>query len=264
MFIAGLWLCSTLAWAGLQTEEVEYRVGDTVMTGYLAYDDSIAGKRPGVLVVHEWWGHNEYARKRAEMLAALGYTALAVDMYGDGKVADHPDDARAFMMAVVSDMGAVEARFDAARELLMQHETVDSEQIAGIGFCFGGAVVLGMARAGKPLAGVVSFHGSLGTETPAQDGAVQARVLVFNGAADPTVPPEQVTAFEQEMKAAHVDYELINYPGVKHGFTNPRADEFSKRFNMPVAYDAMADQDSWERMQQFFDRIFSDAGAAVD
>jgi dienelactone hydrolase len=264
MLLAVLSLSVSLAWAGLQTEEVEYRVGDTVMTGYLAYDDSIAGKRPGVLVVHEWWGHNEYARKRAEMLAALGYTALAVDMYGDGKVADHPDDARAFMMAVVSDMGAVEARFDAARELLMQHETVDSEQIAGIGYCFGGAVVLGMARAGKPLAGVVSFHGSLGTETPARDDVVQARVLVFNGADDPMVPPEQVAAFEQEMKAAHVDYELINYPGVKHSFTNPQADEFGKRFDMPLAYDAKADQDSWERMQQFFDRIFSDAGAAID
>jgi dienelactone hydrolase len=264
MLLVVLSLSVSLAWAGLKTEEVQYRVGDTVMTGYLAYDDSIEGKRPGVLVVHEWWGHNDYARKRADMLAALGYTALAVDMYGDGKVADHPDDARAFMMAVTSDMGAVEARFDAARELLMQHASVDDSKIAGIGYCFGGAVVLGMARAGKPLAGVVSFHGSLGTQNPARDGVVQGAVLVFNGADDPMVPPEQVTGFQQEMQAAHVDYELINYPGVKHSFTNPQADEFGKRFNMPLAYDADADRDSWERMQQFFDRIFGAAGASID
>lgn len=258
ILLAGLWLSASLAWAGLQTEVVEYRAGDTVMTGYLAWDDSIQGERPGVLVVHEWWGHNDYARKRAEMLAALGYTALALDMYGEGKVADHPDDAKAFMMAATRDAEALTARFDAAHELLQNHDTVDGDRIAAIGYCFGGAVVLNMARAGKPLAGVVSYHGSLGTQSPAEEGKVQASVLVFTGAEDPMVPAEQVTGFEQEMQAAHADYELISYPGAKHSFTNPQADEFGQRFDMPLAYDAEADRDSWERTQQFFDRIFSD------
>ena len=264
MLLMVLCLSVSLAWAGLKTEEVEYRAGDTVMTGYLAYDDSIKGERPGVLVVHEWWGHNEYARKRAEMLAQLGYTALALDMYGDGKVVDHPDDAKAFMMAATSDAAALTARFDAAHELLKGHDTVDAGQVAAIGYCFGGAVVLNMARAGKPLAGVVSYHGSLGTQAPAQEGKVEASVLVFTGAEDPMVPAEQVASFEQEMQAAHVDYELISYPGAKHSFTNPGADAFGKRFNMPLAYDAKADRDSWERTQQFFDRIFSNAGASED
>ena len=258
ILLTGLWLSASLAWAGLQTEVVEYRVGDTVMTGYLAWDDSVEGQRPGVLVVHEWWGHNDYARKRAEMLAELGYTALALDMYGDGKVADHPDDARAFMMAATRDAEALAARFDAAYELLKAHDSVNAEQVAAIGYCFGGAVVLNMARAGKPLAGVVSYHGSLGTQSPAQANKVQAAVLVFNGADDPMVPAEQVAGFEQEMKAANVDYELINYPGVVHSFTNPGADAVGQRFNMPLAYDAEADRDSWERTQQFFDRIFGD------
>lgn len=258
MLLAGLCLSASLAWAGLQTEVVEYRAGNTVMTGYLAYDDSIESQRPGILVVHEWWGHNDYARTRAEMLAELGYTALALDMYGEGKVADHPDDAMAFMMAATSDAAALADRFDAAHELLKGHQTVKADQIAAIGYCFGGTVVLNMARAGRPLAGVVSYHGSLDTQAPAQDGAVQASVLVFTGAEDPMVPAEQVAGFEQEMQAAHVDYELINYPGVKHSFTNPQADEFGKRFSMPLAYDADADRDSWARTQQFFDRIFRD------
>ena len=232
---------------------------DRVLPGYRAGDDGIVGERPGVLVVHEWWGHNDYARKRAEMLAALGYTALALDMYGDGKVADHPDDAKAFMMAATSDGAALAARFDAAHDLLKAHATVNADQVAAIGYCFGGAVVLNMARAGKSLAGVVSDHGSLGTQAPAQAGQVQAAVLVFNGADDPMVPAEQVAGFEQEMRAANVDYELINYPGVKHSFTNPQADAFGQRVNMPLAYDAEADRDSWERTQQFFDRIFGAA-----
>ncbi len=264
ILMIGLWLGAAPVWAALHTEELHYQAGDTSLTGYLAYDDSIEGKRPGILVVHEWWGHNAYARKRAEMLAALGYTALAVDMYGDGKVADHPEDAKAFMMAVVNNMGVAEARFDAAQQLLMQQETVDPQQIAAIGYCFGGGMVLHMARAGKDLAGVVSFHGSLGTQTPAQEGAVSTSVLVFNGGADPFVTPEQLAGFEQEMKAAHVDYELVSYPGVKHSFTNPQADEFGKRFDMPLAYDAHADQDSWTRMQQFFDRIFSASDTNID
>src|SRR5690606_35841449 len=157
-----------------------------------------------------------------------GYTGPALDMYGDGKVADHPDDAKAFMMAATRAAAALGAPFDAAAELLQGHGTVDAGQIAALGHRFGGPVARRLARAGKPLAGVVSYHGSLGTEAPAQEDQVRASVLVFTGEEDPMVPAEQVDAFEQEMQAANVDYELIRYPGAKHSFTNPKADEFGK------------------------------------
>jgi dienelactone hydrolase len=251
-----LLLFSLVANAAVKTEEVRYRVGDSEFTGYLAYDDAVSGKRPGVIVIHEWLGHNAYARKRAEMLAESGYTAFALDMYGSGKLADHPDDAKAFMQAVVSDMQQAEARFDEARSILQRHPSVDAEHIAAIGYCFGGGMVLHMARAGKDLDGVVSFHGSLGTQTPAEKDRVKARVLVFNGAADPFVPSEQVAAFEAEMEQAGVEYELENYAGVKHSFTNPDADSFAQRFDMPLAYDEKADKDSWQRTLAFFRDIF--------
>ena len=247
---------SGTAFAGLRTEVIEYRQGGDTFSGYLAWDDAIVGKRPGVLVVHEWWGHNPYARRRAEMLAGMGYTAFALDMYGSGKLAEHPDDAKSFMMAVTSDMATAEARFGKALEVLRGQATVDAQRIAAIGYCFGGGMVLHMARAGMDLDGVASFHGSLATESPAQRGRVKASVLVLNGAADPFVPPEQVQTFEQEMEAAGVDYTLVNYPGVKHSFTNPDADSFGKRFDMPLAYDATADADSWKRLQEFLKAIF--------
>lgn len=258
-----LMLCvfSINAAAALKTEEIVYRVGETQFTGYLAYDDAVEGRRPGVLVVHEWWGHNAYARKRADMLAKLGYTAFALDMYGTGKVADHPDDAKGFMQAVVGNMPEAEKRFDKAKSILQEQPTVDPDHIAAIGYCFGGGIVLHMARAGGDLDGVVSFHGSLGTQTPAEKGKVKARVLVFNGAADPFVPPEMVAAFKQEMEQAEVDYQLESYPGVRHSFTNSEADEFARRFEMPLAYDKHADQDSWQRTQAFFAEIF---GSSAD
>jgi len=253
-----LFLCLPLVvQAAVVGEEVDYRSGDTVLKGYLAYDDSIKGKRPGVLVVHEWWGHNEYARRRARMLAELGYTALAVDMYGDGKQADHPDDAGKFATAVRSNMPEAEARFRAALGLLRGHKTVDAAHIAAIGYCFGGGIVLEMARRGLDLDGVVSFHGSLGTAEPARKGRVKARVLVLNGAEDPFTTAEQIATFKQEMAQAGVDYRFINYPGAKHSFTNPDADGFAKRFDMPLAYNAKADKQSWTEMRHFLKQVFS-------
>jgi dienelactone hydrolase len=157
--------CATTPQTVVQSQEVTYRAGDTVLKGYLAYDDSIQGRRPGILVVHEWWGHNAYARKRARMLAELGYTALAVDMYGEGKQAAHPGDAGKFASEVKQNLPLAKERFMAAMELLKQQPTVDSTHIAAIGYCFGGGIVLEMARAGLDLDGVVSFHGSLGTTT---------------------------------------------------------------------------------------------------
>ncbi|HEX5637127.1 MAG TPA: dienelactone hydrolase family protein, partial [Gammaproteobacteria bacterium] len=175
--------------AAIKGEEVSYKVGDTTLKGYIAYDDANTAKRPGVLVVHEWWGHNDYARKRARMLAEMGYTALAVDMYGDGKTAAHPDDAGKFAAAVNSNADERRARFVAAEDLLKKQATVKSDEIAAIGYCFGGGVVLNMAREGLDLKGVASFHGSLGTKNPAQSGKVKTRILVLNGADDPMAGP---------------------------------------------------------------------------
>ena len=242
--------------AAVVTETVEYKAGDTVMTGYLAYDDAVQGKRPGVLVVHEWWGHNDYARHRARMLAELGYTALALDMYGEGKVAEHPDDAGKFAGAVRGNMPVARQRFDAALDLLSKHATVDPGHIAAIGYCFGGGIVLEMARAGVDLDGVVSFHGSLGTGNPAQPGKVKAEVLALNGAADPFVKPEQIDAFRAEMDAAGVNYKFISYPDAKHAFTNPGASALGTKFNLPLEYNEAADKASWAEMEGFLTRVF--------
>ena len=247
---------SSAAQAAVQGEEISYKAGGTVLKGYLAYDDSIKGKRPGVLVVHEWWGHNEYARKRARMLAELGYTALAVDMYGNGQQAEHPDDAGKFANEVAQNRDAAKARFLAAMKLLQNHSTVDPRHIAAIGYCFGGGVVLEMARMGVPLNGVVSFHGSLGTAHPAQRGKVKAKVLVLNGADDPFVKPEQIAQFKKEMEKAKVSYKFISYPGAKHSFTNPDADAYGQKFNLPLEYNAEADRRSWDEMQMLFAKLF--------
>lgn len=255
-FVALLCLVSSLAHAQVRTEEVTYKDNGTELKGYLAYDDAVQGKRPGILVVHEWWGHNAYARKRARMLAELGYTALAVDMYGDGKTADHPDDAGKFAKAVGGNLPLAKARFLAALNLLTAHETVDRDKTAAIGYCFGGGIVLQMARQGIDLDGVVSFHGSIATANPATKGQIKAKVRVYNGADDSFVTAEQVAAFKQEMTAAGVDYEFVNLPGAKHSFTNPDADSFAQKFNMPLAYNKDADEKSWQGMQAFFKKIF--------
>ncbi|MCW8195399.1 dienelactone hydrolase family protein [Proteobacteria bacterium 005FR1] len=243
--------------ADIRGEEVSYQVGDTTLTGYIAYDANQEGQRPGVLVVHEWWGHNEYVRTRAHMLARMGYTALALDMYGDGKLAQHPEDAQKFMTEVMSNMDLMQKRFTAAEELLRQHETTNPEQIAAIGYCFGGAVVLNMARQGADLEGVASFHGNLATQDRAEPGDVKADILVLHGAEDPFVPQEQIEAFKQEMEAANADYEFIAYPGAKHSFTNPAADAMGEKFDMPLAYNEAADEQSWDRLEQFLDRVFA-------
>jgi dienelactone hydrolase len=259
----GLLLALTLLLAGtasalgaVQGKEVDYRAGETALKGYLASDDALPGKRPGILVVHEWWGLNDYARRRAGMLAESGYTALAVDMYGGGRTAAHPEDAGKFASAVMKNLPQARARFLAALDLLKAQPYVDPQRIAAVGYCFGGGVVLAMARDGVDLDGVVSFHGSLATATPAGPGVVKARVLVLNGADDPMITPEQIAAFKNEMESAGVDYRLISYPGARHSFTNPGADAVAKEFNLPLAYNAEADRQSWQAMQDFFGEIF--------
>ena len=249
--------CTTaIAYADIVTKTVDYTVDGTVMKGYLAYNSKAKGKHPGILVVHEWWGLNDYARKRARMLAELGYTALALDMYGEGKHVHHPDDAGRLATQLQQHRESSMARFDAARVLLEKQLTVDPKRIAAIGYCMGGGVVLEMARAGRELAGVVSFHGSIATQNPAQKGNVKAKVLALNGADDPFVSADQIANFKQEMETAGVDYKFVNYPGAKHSFTNPEADKFGKEFNLPLAYNAEADKKSWSEMQEFFKLIF--------
>ncbi|MDO8927076.1 MAG: dienelactone hydrolase family protein [Sideroxyarcus sp.] len=245
LFFIGLMFATASAQAAVQGKEVSYHANGTTLKGYIAYDDAVKGKRPGILVVHEWWGHNEYARKRARMLAEQGYTALAVDMYGDGKQAHHPDDAGKFASEVSKNAVLAKSRFDAAYDLISKEATVDARNIAAIGYCFGGSVVLNMARIGEPLKAAVSFHGSLKTATPAAAGKVKARVASFTGEADPMIPAEQVAAFRQEMDKAGVSYKAVTYPGAKHAFTNPEADKFGQEFKLPLAYNAAADKASW-------------------
>ena len=177
--------------ARVQTREIEYRQGDTVLKGFVAWDDAVQGRRPGVLVVHEWWGLNDHAKNQARRLAEPGYVGFALDMYGNGKVTTHPQDAQGFVAEVTKDPAVLAARFNAALAQLKQDPHVDTTRLAAIGYCFGGGVVLGMARAGADLAAVVTFHGALATQTPAQPGKVKACILVLAGAADPFVPPEQ-------------------------------------------------------------------------
>lgn len=241
----------------IKEKNVTYSSEGVVMKGFLAYDANIRGKRPGVLVVHEWWGHNEYARKRARMLAEMGYTALAVDMYGDGKQADHPSDAGKFSSELMKNFDVASGRFLAAMDFLKKQKTVDPGNIAAIGYCFGGGVVLNMARQGVDLKGVASFHGGLAAVKPAQPGGVKAKVLVLHGADDKFTTSEQIEAFKKEMKEAGADMTFISYPGAVHSFTNPDADMFAKKFNIPLGYNADADRKSWDELKKFFEKIFT-------
>ncbi|MEM6710121.1 MAG: dienelactone hydrolase family protein [Pseudomonadota bacterium] len=242
--------------AAIEEKTVTYTEGETSFTGFMAWDPSIKGQRPGIIVVHEWWGHNEYVRDRARQLAALGYTAFAIDMYGNGDQAQHPKEAGAFAGKVMqlADHGA--ARFTAALDLLKAHETTDPDATAAIGYCFGGGVVLNAARSGLDLNGVVSFHGSLTSPITAEPGAVAARVLVLHGGGDTFIPPEQIGAFAAEMATAGAEWQFVSYPGVKHSFTSKEADANAEKFGMPIAYDAAADADSWARMQALFNELF--------
>ena len=250
---AALLALTTGVSAAVRTKAVEYRQGDTVLQGFFAWDDAAEGRRPGVLVVHEWWGHNEHARNQAKRLAQAGYVGFALDMYGKGKVATHPKDAEAFMTEATKDPAVMTARFNAALEQLKRNPHVDPDQIAAIGYCFGGGVVLGMARSGADLDAVATFHGHLATKTPAEKGRIKARILVLTGADDPMIPPQQVEAFKSEMTAAGAKFEVISYPGAKHSFTNPQADKTGMD---GLAYNADADAKSWAALLDLFHQVF--------
>lgn len=240
--------------AAIHTETVTYRHGETKLKGYLAWDDSTDAKRPGVLVVHEWWGLNDYARQRAEALAGEGYVAFAADMYGDGRTTTHPEEAGQWSSAVGSNREAGMQRFMAAYDRLAKHPLVDRGRLAAIGYCFGGAVVLTAAGQGADLAGVVSFHGSLPADA-IEKGKVRARVLVCHGSQDQFVTADQVEAFEKRLDAAGADWQLVTYGGAAHSFTNPNAGKMGLE---QLAYDPAADRRSWHDMLDFFAEIFGE------
>lgn len=236
--------------------EIAYESDSTIMRGYIAHNSVLKEKRPGIIVVHEWWGHDEFAREKAEELAELGYVALAVDMYGDGKQAEHPDEAMEFSSSVMKNFDTAQKRFMAAMETLKSNKNVDPEQISAIGFCFGGSVSLAMANAGADLDAVAVFHSGLGLPVmPGED--LKAKLLIQNGAEDMMITDEQESEFKAQLDAVNADYEYIAYEGVKHSFTNKDADSIAKKYELPLAYDEEATKKSWEKMIQFFNETYS-------
>ncbi|WP_323845335.1 dienelactone hydrolase family protein [Microbulbifer magnicolonia] len=242
----------------MHSETIEYTIGDNAFTGYIAYDDSVGGKRPGILVIHEWWGQDNFVRDQADRLAALGYTAFALDLFGSGRRADNPTDATELMNSVLKLPGAIEERFRAAMAWLQQQDTVDPARIAAQGYCFGGAVALNMARLGLDLKGVVSFHGALGSDIKVLPGTIKAQIQIYTGGADAWIPPDEVTAFVREMQEANVKFELTSYPDTLHGFTNPAATERGKKFAVPLAYNELAATDAWNGAAHFYRKLFGE------
>lgn len=241
------------AYAELRTEVVEYKHGDALLEGYLAYDDAVKGKRPGVLVVHEWWGLNDYIKKRADKLAKLGYIAFAIDMYGKGIRTKESQRAGELSSIYSKDRKLMRARAHAGLDILKKHNLIDNQRIAAIGYCFGGTTVLELARSGADVAGVVSFHGGLTTLNPADTKNIKAKVLVLHGADDPFISKEQISDFQDEMRKAGADWQMVFYGGAEHSFTNPEANGYGIK---GVAYNEEADKRSWEAMRAFFLEIF--------
>lgn len=239
----------------VKEENVTYTGDNVTMDGYVAYDSNIKSKRPGILVVHEWWGLVDYPKMRAKKLAELGYVAMAVDIYGNGKTVDNPTDAGKMAAPFYQNPQMTKARFDAALNKLKTFSRVDTNNIAAIGYCFGGGVVLNMARLGENLKGVVSFHGGLVGVPPKKD-LLKAKMLVCHGAADQFVKPEEVAEFKKQMDSVGADYTFKQYPDATHAFTNPAATPLGEKYKIPIRYNAAADSASWNDMKAFFAKIF--------
>lgn len=239
----------------LKEENVTYSADSVSMNGFVVYDESIEGARPAVLIVPEWWGLNDYAKMRARELAKLGYTAMAMDMYGNGKTADNPDSAGAAAGPFYQNPQMAKARMDAALAKLKSYPQTDTANVAAIGYCFGGAMVLNTARLGLDVKGVVSFHGNL-VGTPVNKDLLKANILVCHGAADPFVPATEVTTFKQQMDSAGITYTFKEYADAVHAFTNPNATAMGEKFKIPIKYNAAADTASWNDMKVFFADIF--------
>ncbi len=236
-------------------ETVNYTADTITANGYVVYDANKEGKRPAVLVVHEWWGQTDYARGRAKQLAELGYIAMAVDMYGNGRTAEDPQGAQTLAMPFYMNPQLAKTRLDAAIAKLKSYPQTDTAKMAAIGYCYGGFVVINAAKLGADLKGVVSFHGNL-SGAPVSKELLKANVLVCHGEADPLVSPAEVSAFKKSMDSVGASYTFKSYPNAQHAFTNPAATEVGKKFKMPVSYNASADSTSWNDMKAFFGKIF--------
>lgn len=245
---------SGLAQADIVGKSITYSDGDQEFTGYLAYDDALEGKRPGVLVVHEWWGMGDYAKKRARMLAREGYVAFAADMYGSGKFTDDPEQAKAWMLEATADVDWWREQAERGVAVLRDQAIVDTERLAAIGYCFGGGTVLQMAYGGSDVDAIVSFHGSLPVASEEELANIKTKILVLHGDADPFVQKPLEEAFRAALRKSDADWQMVSYGGVKHSFTNPGAD----RHGMDaLRYDAKADARSWRAMLNLFDEVFA-------
>jgi dienelactone hydrolase len=242
----------------IKEEAVAYTADTAHMNGFVTYNENNEGKRPGILVIPEWWGLSDYIRSRAKQLAEMGYIAMAVDMYGNAQTADNPQRAQELSTPFYKDPNLAKTRLDAALVKLKSYAQTDTADIAAIGYCFGGYVVINAAKLGSDLKGVVSFHGGL-SGAPANKDLLKAKILVCHGEKDNFVPPAEVNAFKKQMDSIGADYTFKVYPNSTHAFTNPIADEWGKKFNMPVAYNAAADTASWNDMKAFFSKIFGSA-----
>jgi dienelactone hydrolase len=240
----------------IKEEAVSYTSDSATLNGFVAYDANKTGTRPVILIVHEWWGLNDYVKSRARQLAELGYLAMAVDMYGDGKMGNNPEEAGKLSGQFYANPALAKARFDAALNKIRTFPQADTANIAAIGYCFGGSVVLNVAKMGEPLDGVVSFHGDLSPIVPASKELLRAKILVCHGNADTFVPQQQVDQFKKQMDSIGADYTFKAYDSATHAFTNPQATETGKQFNLPIKYNPEADKASWNDMKAFFDRIF--------
>lgn len=239
--------------AKVQITTIPYNHGEVVLEGVLAWDDAIEGKRPGILVVHEWWGLNEYARTRAEQLAALGYVAVAVDMYGKGKVTTHPDEARQWMQQTTANVEIWQARAREGLRLLQANPLVDQTRIAAIGYCFGGATVMQMVYDAAPVKGVVSFHGSLPLPSASLSIKNSVKIFIAHGEADPFLTQDHIAKFKRALDQAGLDWHMVIFGGAQHGFTNPLANQYGME---GVQYQEQADRRSWGHMKLFFDELF--------
>jgi dienelactone hydrolase len=246
-------LSPVFGFAAVKTETVEYTDGKTVLEGYLAWDESLPGKRPGVVAVHEWTGLGDYVKGKVRQLAGMGYVAFAADIYGKGIRPQSPEEAGKVAGIFKNDRALTRSRISAALAQLLKNKNVDPKRVAAIGYCFGGMVVLELARSGATVAGVVTFHGSLDTPTPGEAKNIKAKVLALQGGDDPHVPVSARQAFEEEMRSGGVDWQMVVYGGAVHAFTNPAAGNDPAK---GAAYNEKADRRSWEAMGRFFEEIF--------
>ncbi|MGD9852006.1 MAG: dienelactone hydrolase family protein [Nitrospirales bacterium] len=249
----GILAVSAQVEAKIQLQSILYQHGEAKLEGVLAWDDSIKSKRPGILIVHEWWGLNDYVRTRAEQLAGLGYVAFAVDMYGKGKVTDHGDQASQWAKEVTGNLSVWQARALEGLKVLEAHPQVDPQKLGAIGYCFGGATVMQLVYGGAPVKGIVSFHGSLPIPPASQSINSSAKILIAHGEADPFLTPEHIGNFKTFLDQSRLDWHMVIYGGAQHSFTNPSASQYGMK---GVQYQEQADRRSWKHMQVFFDEIF--------